>query len=954
MAPAATVVFQDVGQHDGSLDGLSVGQTDLHQQAHDSGAQIHNNSYGIPAPVAVDGGGDPTTYDLDSQDVDEAMWRLRYYTIFYAAGNDGASPFGLGAMGSTAKNAVSVGATVHGSGGAEDLANFSSHGPTSDGRIKPDLVAPGQDIVSATEPSPDGGASQTDPPNNNCATSAADGTSFASPTMAGAGLLARQYFFDGFYPSGAKTPADAFDPSNALVKAALINSARDLTGWFTASDGTGGMSAHRPNFGQGWGRVTLDDALFFPGDMRELTLLNDVLNGATTIVAPATTAAIQTGVTHTFMLPGVSHIEDLRVTLNWSDPPGPTGGGVTLVNNLDLELEDPDGVLYRGNVNFVDGFSTPADGSPADALNTVENVFVKDPTPGTWTARVIGTSVPGNGVVAPFASNRQGYALIATGNFSYGSAPLVRFDAHAVSGGRDGDAFLDRAETVDVDVTVRNDGDTFANDTMVSLSVDPAGDIPASAIVIAPPSIAYGTIAPDGDATQTFSVTLLDDGGAYSNKHLRLKVDASADGATPTSDAFEIETMANTATNSLFSGFESGLGGWTLRPIGNAPGLVTCETSPGVPDPRPTPLTELKLGAQDCASSYTNNLNHRAFSTTFFVPLSNNNRLVSINFWHRLGTEPFFDFAQLFMDHNNDGTFHLLTDFNGPDMGEMHFFQAQVPDFFNTGRTSNLQLGFRLLTDPIVTAFPGWFVDDVSVTTKSADPITDTTPRLISADPSSGAQGTPSLDVEITGLNTDFVNGVSMASFSSSGITVNSTTVTDSTHATANLTIDAGATLGAHSITVTTDAEVASNANLFHVTGLPLSVQVTPSSWEIGTIPAATSATTWEDDTPAGMGFFSALNNGEITEDLTIKVSPSASWLPGAAPAPDMFALGWGQTAVMGVEPVFANVSVAGVPLADDLPVGDFFHFDLKLDAPTSTSDFTEQEIIATVEAHFP
>lgn len=950
MAPAATVIFQDVGQHDGSLDGLAVGQTDLQQQAHDSGARIHNDSYGIPAASA----GDQNTYDLDSQDLDEVMWRLRHYTIFFSAGNDGASPGGLGGGGSTAKNTLSVGATVNGSQGAEDLAFFSSHGPTSDGRFKPDLMAPGDTINSATENAPVGGQSQTDPPNNNCATSTASGTSFSSPTLAGAGLLVRQYFTDGFYPSGVKTPADAFDPSNAVVKAVLINSGQNLTGQFTASHGTGGASGSLPNFGQGWGRVTLEDSLFFPGDLSELKVLNDVLNGATTVVPPAVTTAIQTGQVHEFTLVGVSTIEPLRITLNWSDPSGLTGSGVTLVNNLDLEVLDPNGVLYRGNVNFANAFSSPAGATPADTLNTTENVYIKDPLPGTYTIRVRGTNVPGNGTTTPFDSNRQGYAVLATGNFSFGSGPLVRFGSVGITGGKSDDAFLDRTEALEVSITVKNHGATDALNAVVSLSVDPDSEVPASAVVISPGSITYGTVASKSTATQTFSIALLNDEIDHSNQQLLIKVKAGASGVPITTEVFGIETMANTQTTALFNGFESGLVGWTLQSgtgPNPGPGLVTCETSDGT---RPTPLTELKFGKLDCTSQYRNNQNQRATSPAFTVPLTNNTKLVSLNFWHRVGTEKFFDFAQVFLDHNDDGTFNFVVDFNGPDTSQMSRFRADLGSFFNTGRTENIRVLFRLLTDVFVTEFPGWFVDDVSITTKSADPVAATIPTLIAASPSTGAQGTANLDVAITGLNTTFVNGVSAVSFSGSGITVNSTTAIRSTQLTVNITIDPGAALGARTITVTTGSEVASRSVLLRVGLSALSVHVTPSAWNLGTVTTGSIITTWTSATPAGGGFFTALNNGQLTEDLTIRVSGSASWTPGGIPGANVFALGWGQTLLQGTEPAFTPITTAGAPLAENLAVSGSFNFDLKFQAPTSTSAFSEQQIITTIEAELP
>ena len=947
MAPGATVVFQDVGQHDGSLDGLSVGQTPLQQQAHDSGARIHSNSYGVPATAVLNS----NTYDIDSRDLDEAMWRLQHYTVFFAADNFGPAPGGLGLLGSTAKNTVTVGATVNGSQGAEDLANFSSHGPTSDGRIKPDLVVPGQSINSATEASSVTGASLTDPPNNNCVTSAASGTSFASPTAAGAGLLAREYFTDGFYPSGTKTPSDARDPSNALIKAVLINSGRSLGGQFTAGDGTGGAAGPIPNFGQGWGRLTLDDALFFPGDLRELRVLNDVLNGAAAAIPPAGTAAIQTGQVQTFTLVNVSSVEPLRVTLAWADPPGPIGAGVTLVNNLDLEVVDPAGALYRGNVNFAGGMSSPAGAAAADARNTVENVYLDRPVPGAYTVRVRGTNVPGNGVTTPFASNRQGYALIATGNFSFGSGPLARFESMRVSGGKDGDAFLDRSEAADVALTVRNRGSADALGAVVSLSVDLGSQVPASAVVLSPSSITYGVVPANGASTDTFSVALLNDGVDHSNQSLRLKVDVATPGAPVMSDVFTIETMANTATIPLFD-FESGLSGWTLTgAIGNGsgplPGVVACETST---NGRATPLTELKFGALDCASNYQDSVIQRAFSPSFTVPLTNNTQLVNLNFWHRLGTERFFDFAQVFIRYNNDGFYHFALDFNGPDMGQMRPVRVDLSPF-NAGRTAQLSVLFKFLPDGSVTQFPGWFVDDVSLTTKSADPIAGTTPTLIAAGPSAGSQGAAHLHVAVTGLNTHFVNGVSALSSPVPGLAVHSTTVISPTQLVADVTISFGASLGPRALTVTTGSETATRSGLFRVTLSTLGVQVTPLSWHLGTIEPGASRKTWTAATPAAGGYFTAINDGTSVEALTIRTSGSASWAPGAAPASETFVLGWGRTQAVGTAPEFSAVTTGGVPLASHLPAGGFFNFDLQFQAPAETGDFSAQQIMATVEA---
>ncbi|MBU4392098.1 MAG: hypothetical protein KJ907_10650 [Actinobacteria bacterium] len=79
-------------------------------------------------------------------------------------------------------------------------------------------------------------------------------------------------------------------------------------------------------------------------------------------------------------------------------------------------------------------------------------------------------------------------------------------------------------------------------------------------------------------------------------------------------------------------------------------------------------------------------------------------------------------------------------------------------------------------------------------------------PSIASVSPTSGRRG-QTLDVSITGSNTSFAGGTSAAAFGS-GITVNSTTVTDATHATANITISDNAATGARDVNVTTGSEI--------------------------------------------------------------------------------------------------------------------------------------------------
>src|SRR5688572_5914401 len=148
------------------------------------------------------------------------MWAHKDFLLVFAAGNSGPGQGSVGSP-STAKSALSVGATPRGTG-AEQMASFSSCGPTDDGRIKPEITMPGQSIISADF---DG-----DVTSNNCTRASMSGTSMASPGAAGLAALVRQYFSDGFYPSGAARAADGFNPSAALVRATMVSSGRAMTG----------------------------------------------------------------------------------------------------------------------------------------------------------------------------------------------------------------------------------------------------------------------------------------------------------------------------------------------------------------------------------------------------------------------------------------------------------------------------------------------------------------------------------------------------------------------------------------------------------------------------------------------------------------------------------------------------------------------------------------------------
>ncbi|RMF85688.1 MAG: hypothetical protein D6744_01040 [Planctomycetota bacterium] len=321
-------------------------------QHHNQGARAHTNSWGDDGTTAYNGlcrGIDRFSYDFEDSLVLFAVTNLSTLK----------NP-------DNAKNLLAVGAS-------QDTPNTMNHcsggtGPTSDGRRKPEIYAPGCSTQSAAA-------------GTACSTTSLTGTSMACPAVAGAALLARQYYTDGYYPSGAANPADAFVPSGALVKATLLNSAVDMTG----------ISGY-PSNQEGWGITRLNQTLNFVGQGRA-TFVADVRNAD----------GMSTGETIDYPIEIVDSAPKLKVTLVWTDPPASAGASNAWINDLDLQVIAPDASVYLGNV-FSGGESTT--GGAADNKNNVEQVHISNPQTGPWILRVNATAVN---------QGTQGFALVASG-----------------------------------------------------------------------------------------------------------------------------------------------------------------------------------------------------------------------------------------------------------------------------------------------------------------------------------------------------------------------------------------------------------------------------------------------------------------------------------------------------------------------------------------------------------
>lgn len=291
--------------------------------AWEAGARVHSNSWGTSA----------SGYSAIARQHDAFAFDRPEFLILRSVGNGG--PEGEMRAEAAAKNVLGIGAS-HNDAGIEHVEPFSARGPTSDGRVKPDLVAPGDCVASADLP---GAASYA----------CLSGTSQATAVAAGAATLVRDYYVKGFHPSGAPVEADGFEPTSALVRATLVASARTLNA--TPSE-------------EGWGQPQLDRVLAFAGEATRLWAFD----------APS---SLETGAAWSATIE-LTAASTLRVALAWTDPPAAAGSARALVNDLDVRVVGPDGALH---------------GWPDD-VNTNERVEIANAAPGTYTIRVTGANVP--------------------------------------------------------------------------------------------------------------------------------------------------------------------------------------------------------------------------------------------------------------------------------------------------------------------------------------------------------------------------------------------------------------------------------------------------------------------------------------------------------------------------------------------------------------------------------
>ncbi|KAJ9518078.1 hypothetical protein QJQ45_009979 [Haematococcus lacustris] len=271
---------------------------------------------------------------------------------------------------------------------------FSAHGATlssnasvaltQDVRIKPEVMAPGA-LLSAY--SDKGYTGRMD----RCETLVLAGTSMASASVTGAATLVRQYFTDGYYPTGARVRSNAFNPSASLLRAMLVAGTTNMSS-FTSS----GLTPY--DVRHGFGLVDIGRSLPIRG-------------GPSTWKLQVVDRAVFTrsGQSHTYSVRATGR-SALIIALAYMDWPAFPGVSPILVNNLDLRVVAPNGAVMWGN-----------DVRGGDRRNNIEKLVIPRPRAGVYTVRVSATYLF-------IAARPQPYSLVV-------SYPALAFAVAAVAAG---------------------------------------------------------------------------------------------------------------------------------------------------------------------------------------------------------------------------------------------------------------------------------------------------------------------------------------------------------------------------------------------------------------------------------------------------------------------------------------------------------------------------------------
>ena len=390
VAPGAKVVVQAIEQYVDALAGAEHDFPDgyylagrpldlrtLFEDAAEAGARIHVNAWGDAVAGA---------YTDDAHELDLFLSEHPEHLVLYASGNLGTDPDANRSPNTTnvyspacAKNVLAVGATEGPTAGVGErrgwsvfenaqrrypnprdrsdpvsgepdrIALLTSTGPTPDGRRKPDLCAPGTNILGLRSlVSADVGNGVASPQPFYCYRS---GTSIAVGVLGGGAALVLQ----GWRRAHKR-------PTGLGLKALLVMGAAPVL-----RRGSTTAEPEDPN-ACGWGRHDVAGSL--PSGPDHVAWLSDT-----------TREKVDTGGRRDWTLRVPPGGGPVRVAMTWYDAPDPR-----LVDDLDLAVQLPDGTVWWGN-------HRPGQQGTPDTVHTIEVVDLPSCPEGLLRVEVSGRRV---------------------------------------------------------------------------------------------------------------------------------------------------------------------------------------------------------------------------------------------------------------------------------------------------------------------------------------------------------------------------------------------------------------------------------------------------------------------------------------------------------------------------------------------------------------------------------
>lgn len=287
--------------------------------------RLQNHSYGTDLD---------NVYGIEAAAYDKQIYETDTIVHVFSAGNKGTSTPGSGSYKDLTAKANLTGnfkqaknLLVIGGINRDNLSEtLSSRGPAYDGRVKPELVALGE-----------------------------DGTSGSAAVTSGSVALLEQYYLN----------KNGKSPSAALIRAILINTADDL-------------GNPQVDYTYGYGKVNVYQAL---KTLDENRFLGNEVQSNQDLVIPLSIPA---------------NVAEVKATITWNDPPAVVNAAQSLVNRLEMNIENPAGTFtlpwVLSSFPNLDSLNKPAV-RKKDLLNNIQQVTISQPAVGNYKIHIKGAGI---------------------------------------------------------------------------------------------------------------------------------------------------------------------------------------------------------------------------------------------------------------------------------------------------------------------------------------------------------------------------------------------------------------------------------------------------------------------------------------------------------------------------------------------------------------------------------